>query len=181
MDENVSGSAVATIDLKIRDEGGVPVVNSRAVAPHFRKRHDHVLRDIDNLIGSPELGNLTIQGVAPFRLANVQDEAANKEVRSFDMTRDGVIVTDSVSVASSFGKSHKHILRDIDGLLNVGPDLGPRSWFLPTTTSVPGPNGADAMGKHCRGGGETPPPSNVWWDAGITRPFRPHRTWLWLG
>jgi Rha family phage regulatory protein len=56
--------------------------------------------------------------------------------------RGGVIVTDSVAVATAFGKSHKNILGKIRGLLNIGSDLSACSWFLPTTTPVTIGNGA---------------------------------------
>lgn len=81
--------ALAAINLEIRDGDGAPVVNSRILAKHFGKRHDNVLRDIDALLGSSELRNLADQDDTPFRPVLVRDDAANKEVRTFDMTRDG--------------------------------------------------------------------------------------------
>lgn len=36
--------------INIKNEDGKPVVSSREVAEHFEKRHDNVLRDIDDLI-----------------------------------------------------------------------------------------------------------------------------------
>ncbi len=36
-------------ELHLRDQDGVPEVNSRDVAEAFGKRHDHVLRDIKGL------------------------------------------------------------------------------------------------------------------------------------
>lgn len=62
------------------------LANSRTVAEAFGKRHDHVLRDIGDLIeksGSPNLGSLMFQCFTIF------DERANREVRSYEMTRDG--------------------------------------------------------------------------------------------
>jgi len=87
--EEETGKTIGLIDLGLRDDGGVPVVNSRVVAEAFEKRHDNVLRDIDNILGSSELRNLAEQGVMPFREVYVFDEKANKNVRTFDMTRDG--------------------------------------------------------------------------------------------
>ncbi len=61
------------------------LANSREVAEVFEKRHDHVLRDLDNLValaGPPILGNL-------FWERQDYHEQARKQVRSFDMGRDG--------------------------------------------------------------------------------------------
>lgn len=66
-------------------KNGEVLASSRDVAEFFEKRHDHVLRDIDNLIkseGSPKLGNLFVE-------RNDYHEQARKNVRSFDMTCDG--------------------------------------------------------------------------------------------
>lgn len=76
-------------DIIVFARDGAIYANSRDVAEAFEKRHDHVLRDIDALLGSPDLGNLTNQGIGAFRLVTAFDERANKEVRSFDMTKDG--------------------------------------------------------------------------------------------
>lgn len=64
---------------------GEAFVNSREVAEAFAKRHDHVLRDIGNLlknINSPDLGN------AMFREVMAPD-AQGILRRTFDMSRDG--------------------------------------------------------------------------------------------
>lgn len=63
---------------------GEVLAGSREVAAFFGKRHDHVLRDVDNLLnsGSPKLGNLFIQRVE-------YHAQANREVRFYEMTRDG--------------------------------------------------------------------------------------------
>ncbi len=65
--------------------------SSQDVADYFGKRHDHVLRDIDAVIsGSPNLGSLENQRLAGmFAVRQVWNEKANKNVRTFDMTRDG--------------------------------------------------------------------------------------------
>lgn len=74
--------------------GGVPVVferdggvfaNSRDVAAFFGKRHDHVLRDIDNLLKDMPAPDL---GAAPFLEAAYFD-ANNQTRRCIDMSRDG--------------------------------------------------------------------------------------------
>lgn len=36
-------------DYEITESKGIPVVSSRNVAEMFNKRHDHILRDIENL------------------------------------------------------------------------------------------------------------------------------------
>jgi Rha family phage regulatory protein len=69
-------------ELRLRPEAGVPVVNSRHVAEFFEKRHDHVLRDIEQL-ASPDLGALKW-----FRAAEYIDEQG-KARPSYDLTRQG--------------------------------------------------------------------------------------------
>jgi anti-repressor protein len=64
------------------------VVKSRFVAELFEMRHDHVLRDIDEKVGSSELRTLPIKGLAHTAKITSLDPKANREVRSFDMTRD---------------------------------------------------------------------------------------------
>jgi Rha family phage regulatory protein len=75
-------------------EGGEIFADSRDVAKFFEKRHDHVLRDIDNLIrkdpdlqgneftpsnyGELNFGDCNINGLAPF-----------EGYRCFHLTRDG--------------------------------------------------------------------------------------------
>lgn len=69
--------------VQIKD--GEVFANSRDVAAYFGKRHDNVLRDIDNLLennGSSKLRNL-------FVAESSYHEAAKKTVRHFEMTRDG--------------------------------------------------------------------------------------------
>jgi Rha family phage regulatory protein len=68
----------------VPNETGTPRVNSRDLAVHFEKRHDHVLRDIDALLlGSPDLGNQMFQEVS------AHNAAANRVTRTFNMDRDG--------------------------------------------------------------------------------------------
>jgi Rha family phage regulatory protein len=84
----MSENALIT-NLGIREANGVAMVNSRVVARYFEKRHDNVVRDIEALVGSSEVRNLKYQGVSAFTLVLVQDEAANKLIRTYDMTRSG--------------------------------------------------------------------------------------------
>lgn len=63
---------------------GEVFANSREVAAYFDKRHDHVLRDIDNLLKSePKLG-LANFGDTPYI-----DQQNGQTYRSFDMDQDG--------------------------------------------------------------------------------------------
>jgi Rha family phage regulatory protein len=68
--------------LRVRDDGSVALVNSRDVAEAFDKRHDHVLRDIDAILTSPNLG------ASWFRSGDYLD-AKGEARRSFDLTRQG--------------------------------------------------------------------------------------------
>lgn len=77
-------------EMHVRADGDEAIVNSRDVAEAFEKRHDHVLRDIDLLLGSPNLGSQT--GAGWFRERDDYHDEARKEVRSFDLTRDGLIL-----------------------------------------------------------------------------------------
>jgi phage regulator Rha-like protein len=88
--------------LGLRLDGSVALVNSRDVAEAFGKQHAHVLRDIDALLagaggastaakgGHPNLDGLSNQVVSDwFRLVLAWHEEAQRETRSFDLTRDG--------------------------------------------------------------------------------------------
>lgn len=59
--------------------------NSRDVAAFFGKAHFHVLRDIDNLLKSKAIQNWMTLFINRLEF----DERANKETRSFDLTKDG--------------------------------------------------------------------------------------------
>ena len=66
-------------------KNGEVFANSRDVAAYFGKRHDNIMRDIGNLLrteGSSNLSNLFIERTE-------YHETARKEVRFFDMTKDG--------------------------------------------------------------------------------------------
>lgn len=42
---------------------------------------------------------------------------------------DNVPVTSSLAVGDKFGKRHAHVVRDIDALISINPDLGSSHWF----------------------------------------------------
>ena len=66
-------------------QNGEVFANSRDVAEYFGKQHQHILRNIDNILknkGRPKLDDLFIERFE-------YHEAAQKEVRFFDMTKDG--------------------------------------------------------------------------------------------
>lgn len=66
-------------------QNGEVFANSRDVANYFGKRHQHILRNIDNILKNkdrPKLDGLFIERFE-------YHEAAQKEVRFFDMTKDG--------------------------------------------------------------------------------------------
>ena len=69
----------------VHNRGGRVVASSRDVADFFGKRHDNVLRDVDNLLKDLAPQN---RG-ALFSEASDFDEGANRVVRRFEMTRDG--------------------------------------------------------------------------------------------
>ena len=73
---------VLCTELRIRADGRVPIVNSRDVAEFFKKRHDHVLRDIAALNISPDLGRSWFRP-APFA------DSYGRDQPTIDMTRDG--------------------------------------------------------------------------------------------
>ena len=69
-------------------KNGEVYANSRDVAAFFEKRHDNVIRDIDNLLKSlaPQNWGAHFQEVTAFH------DGANREVRYFTMTRNGFIL-----------------------------------------------------------------------------------------
>lgn len=73
---------------QVHVDGECALTNSRHVADAFDKRHDHVLRDVDNLmktLDSPELGSRM------FRLSMVED-ASGISRRSFEITKQGFML-----------------------------------------------------------------------------------------
>jgi Rha family phage regulatory protein len=80
-------------------------VNGRDVAAVFKKRHDHVLRDIDHLLTSPKFA-----GVVGVVTDYIDKNGASR--RSFDMTRDGFALlamgwTGERALTSKFGTSKR--------------------------------------------------------------------------
>ena len=70
--------------INIENQDGTLIVSSREVAENFEKRHDNVLKDVDELfLGSPQnLGDLFIE--------NYYTHPQNKQnYREYLMTRDG--------------------------------------------------------------------------------------------
>lgn len=65
-------------------DNGTPVVSSRDVAERFGKRHDHVMRDIDEIVaGLPKIGETTMFHKTTYTASNKQ------EYPMYLMTRDG--------------------------------------------------------------------------------------------
>ncbi|CEK29391.1 antirepressor [[Clostridium] sordellii] len=84
--------------IKIENIEGDLRVSSRLIAEHFEKRHDSVLRDIENLIsniGSPQnCGSLHKDGVAErsadlFKESKYQHSQNKQWYKEYLMTRDG--------------------------------------------------------------------------------------------
>lgn len=71
---------------------GAVVANSRDVAAFFSKRHDHVLRDISNLLKELAPQNWGAENHDLFVERHDHHEGANRVVRSFDMTRTGFLL-----------------------------------------------------------------------------------------
>ena len=70
---------------RVFERNGAVFANSRDVAAHFEKAHRHVLEAIDNLLIS-----LAAENSATLFISTLAyDPSANRETRSFDMTRDG--------------------------------------------------------------------------------------------
>lgn len=80
--------AVPVLRIIVNNDNGTLLVNSRAVAEHFDRRHDNVLASIDELVTflGPEKSG------AYFRERSDYHGAARKDVRSFDLTRRGFIL-----------------------------------------------------------------------------------------
>ena len=93
--------------------------NSRDLADAFEKRHDNVIRDIDNLIsqdGSSILRNLFVE-------QSSYHEAARKQVRSYDMNRDGFTL---LAMGFTGAKALKWKLRYIDAFNTMEKELRSR-------------------------------------------------------
>jgi len=88
MAQEIKGAALPArcAELGVRDEHGVPMVNSRALGERFEKNHQHVLRDIDNLIGGMSRSGQTRPWFHEIITINEQN---GQSYRSFDLTRPG--------------------------------------------------------------------------------------------
>ena len=82
------------VPIQVYLSDNVPVVTSRNVAEYFHKRHDNVLRDIENLIKEinqlnfEHVNHLNFEGVKMFN--KVSYIGGNGELRPmYEMTRDG--------------------------------------------------------------------------------------------
>lgn len=70
-------------EILLQNKNGKIVVSSLDIAEKFRKRHDHVMRDIYKLISdSPELGNEMF-------IETMYVNSRGKSYKCFDMDRDG--------------------------------------------------------------------------------------------
>ena len=69
---------------KVKGED-IPVTTSRKVAEHFEKRHDHVIRDIENILdgGGPNFGLSSMFILSSYK------SAQNKELKEYLLTQDG--------------------------------------------------------------------------------------------
>ena len=79
--------AILKQNLTLKD--GQPVTTSRQVAESFDKRHDHVLRDIDNLECSRDFRLLNFGEMAHFRANPVT--GGQSESRAYAMTKNGFL------------------------------------------------------------------------------------------
>lgn len=69
-------------DIILSTQNGEPVVSSRQIAESLDKRHDHVIRDIDNLKGDvPNLGEMFFETEIP--------DSYGRPQRAYLMNRDG--------------------------------------------------------------------------------------------
>ncbi len=74
--------------VEIKSVDGTPVVSSIVVAERFNKRHDHVVRDIDNIVR--DISNLySPQLAGEMFVAAVYVNDRNREYRAYNMTSDG--------------------------------------------------------------------------------------------
>ncbi len=81
-------------EITITNTNGVLTVSSLQVAKDFGKRHDHIIRDIENLIAetsAKNFANLTTQnwGVKSFFIESTYINERGRTYRCYDITRDG--------------------------------------------------------------------------------------------
>ena len=75
---------IASININVRIEDDRMITDSRNVADVFNKRHDHVLRDIENLkISLPNFGEAFFETSLP------DESGRGKMYKAYYMTRDG--------------------------------------------------------------------------------------------
>lgn len=75
---------IANININVRIEDDRMITDSRNVADVFNKRHDHVLRDIENLkISLPNFGEAFFETSLP------DESGRGKMYKAYYMTRDG--------------------------------------------------------------------------------------------
>jgi Rha family phage regulatory protein len=77
-------------ELRVYEQNGVPIVNSRDVAVQFNKEHRNVLRDLDGIRHSSDLSG----GISGwFREILIEHPTVPGRMdRSVDMTRDGFML-----------------------------------------------------------------------------------------
>ena len=103
----------------VRIDNGEVMADSRDVATYFGKRHDHVLRDIDGLIGhAPDLGDRQFQ-----RVSSPHPTIPGRVDRSFKMTRDGFSL---LAMGFTGAKALKWKLRYIDAFNAMDAELRSR-------------------------------------------------------
>lgn len=81
-------------EITIMNKDGKLTVSSLQVAADFEKRHDHIIRDIENLIAETSTqnsANLTTQnwGVKNFFVESTYINERGRAYKSYDITRDG--------------------------------------------------------------------------------------------
>lgn len=113
-------------------KNGKVFANSRYVATFFDKQHGHVLRDIDNLLGSPNLESLSGAGSSKledlFIERNDYHDQARRHVRTFDLTRDGFSL---LAMGFTGSKALAFKLRYIDAFNRMEAELRSRPFAVP--------------------------------------------------
>lgn len=77
----------------VLEKDGVPVTTSKAVAEQFGKRHDHVIRDIENLLNLPKSGEIESDTTKDFLKQNFVEvtytDSKGRIQPQYIMTKDG--------------------------------------------------------------------------------------------
>lgn len=77
-------------ELRVYEQNGVAIINSRDVARRFDKQHFHVMRDIDEILHHP---NLDDEISAWFReVLHEHPTVSGRMDRSVEMTKDGFML-----------------------------------------------------------------------------------------